>query len=71
MGVWKDPQFKTYITILQKHLGEINCVKYNLPPMGGASISSCADIVVVVALSVVQNHILMYWSLPLSKVQLA
>ena len=41
--------------------------------MGVASISSCscADIVVMVALSVVQNHILMYWSLPLSKVQLA
>ena len=46
-------------------------IKYLLPPMGGASITSCANVAVVVTLPVLQNHILMYWSLPLSKVQLA
>ena len=39
--------------------------------MGCASFTSCADLAAVVALPVLQNHILMYWSLPLSKVQLA
>ena len=45
--------------------------KYLPPPMGCASFTSCANLAAVVALPVLQTHILMYWSLPLSKVQLA